>query len=151
MAELTRSTVIEAPVEKVFDFASDIGQFWTLWHSEVSVRDVEVQPDGVGTSARLFAHFLAFSMEGTVEYTEVVRNERIVAEVHFFAENPTWVFTFEPVESGTKFTAKGEWHARVPVVGERHDMMMVKGHEEDLETLLATMKSQLEAETQATV
>jgi len=151
MAKLTRSIEIEAPVEKVFEFTKDIGQFWTLWHHEVAVRDVELKPDGIGTSAHLFAHFFAFYMEGTVEYTEVVPNERIVAEVHFFAENPTWVFTFEPVKDGTKFTAEGEWHARVPVVGGRHDVMMVKSHEEDLDSMLATMKSRLEAEVPAAV
>ncbi len=151
MAKLTRSIEIDAPVEKVFDFALDIGRFWTTWHDEVAVRDVEVKPEGVGSSARVFAHFLAFYMEGTVEYTEVVPNERIVAKVHFLAENPTWVFTFEPADGGTRFTAEGEWHAKVPVVGERHDEMMVKSHEEDLETMLATMKSQLEAEIPAAV
>lgn len=151
MAKLTRSIEIKAPVEKVFEYALDIGQFWTTWHDEVAVRDVELKPDGVGTSARLFAHFLAFYMEGTVEYTEVVPSERIVAKVHFFAENPTWVFTFEPVAGGTKFTAEGEWLARVPAVGERHDAMMVKSHEEGLESMLSTVKSQLEADVTAAV
>lgn len=151
MAKLTRSIEIEAPVEEVFDFASDIGKFWTTWHDEVAVRDVELQPDGVGNSARLFARFLAFVMEGTVEYTSVVPNERIVADVHFFVENPRWVFTFEPVEGGTKFTAEGEWHASVPAVGERHDEMMVKSHEKELESMLATVKSRLEAEVPAAV
>jgi uncharacterized protein YndB with AHSA1/START domain len=146
VAKLTRSIDIEAPVEKVFDFALDIGKFWTSWPEEVAVRDVELKSDGVGTSATLFTHFLAIHMEGTMEYIEVVPNERIVAQVHFFGESPTWVFTFEPAEDGTKMTAEGEWHAKVPVVGKRLEGMMVKGHEEGLEGLLATVKSRVEAE-----
>jgi uncharacterized protein YndB with AHSA1/START domain len=151
MAKLSRSIEIEAPVEKVFDFATDIGKFWTSWPEEVAVRDVELKPDGVGTSARLFTHFLAIHMEGTMEYTEFVPNERIVAKTHFFGESPTWVFTFEPADGGTKMTAEGEWHVKVPAVGKRLEGMMVKGHDEGLESLLATVKSRVEAEVTASV
>jgi len=73
MAKLSRSIEIEAPVEKVFDFATDVGKFWTSWPEEVAVRDVELKPDGVGSSARLFTHFLAIHMEGTIEYTTTGR------------------------------------------------------------------------------
>lgn len=149
MAKLSRSVEIEAPVEKVFDFATDIGKFWTSWPEEVAVRDVELKPDGVGSSARLFTHFFAIHMEGTMEYTEFVPNERIVAKTHFFGESPTWVFTFEPADAGTKMTAEGEWHVRVPAVGKRLEGMMVKGHEEGLESLLATVKSRVETEATA--
>jgi uncharacterized protein YndB with AHSA1/START domain len=149
MTKLTRSIEIESPVEKVFDFAKDVGEFWTSWPEEVAVRDVELKPDGVGSSARLFGHFLAIHMEGTIEYTEVVPNERIVAKIHWFGESPTWVFTFEPADGGTKLTAEGEWHAKVPVVGKLIEGMAVKGHEKGLNSLLATVKSRVEAEVTA--
>ena len=149
MTKLTRSIEIESPVGKVFDFAKDVGRFWTSWPEEVAARDVKLKPDGVGSSARLFGHFLAIHMEGTIEYTEVVPNERIVAKIHWFGESPTWVFTFEPSAGGTKLTAEGEWHVKVPVVGKRIEGMMVKGHEKGLESLLATVKSRVEAEVTA--
>ena len=151
MAKLLRSIKIEAPVEEVFDFALDVGKFWTSWPEDVAVRDVELKPEGVGTSARLFSHFFAIHLEGTIEYTEVVPNERIVAKVHFFGESPAWMFTFEPADGGTKLTAEGEWHAKVPVVGKRVEGMMVKEHEGGLESLLATVQSQVEAEVSAAV
>ncbi len=151
MAKLTRSVEIDAPVEKVFGFATDIGKFWTSWPDEVAARDVELKPEVVGSSARLFGHFLAIHLEGTIEYTEVVPNERIVAKIHWFGESPTWVFTFEPADGGTKLTAEGEWHVKVPVVGERLEGMMVKAHEGGLESLLATVKSRVEAEVTAAV
>lgn len=146
MAKLTRSVDIEAPVEKVFDYAMDIGKLWTSWPEEVAVRDVELKPGGVGSSARLFTHLLAFHMEGSVEYTEVIPNQRIVAKVRFFGEKPTWVFTFEPAEGGTKLTADGEWHVNIPGVGKPLEGMLVKEHEGGLERLLANVKSRVEAE-----
>ncbi len=151
MAILTRSIEIQAPVEEVFNFALDVGKFWTSWPEEVAVRDVELKPDGVGTSARLFTHFYAIHMEGTIEYTEVVPNERIGVKVHFFGEKPTWVFTFEPADGGTKLTATGEWHVKAPVVSKPIEGIIAKGHEDGLESLLANVKSQVEAKVTAGV
>lgn len=151
MAKLTRSIEIEAPVKKVFEYALDVGRLWTSWPEQVAARDVELKPEGVGSSARLFGHFMGIHMEGTVEYTEVVRNERIVAKIHWPGESPMWTFSFEKAEGGTKLTAEGEWESKVPVVGDRIEGMMVKGHEKPIEGLLATVKSRVEAELHATV
>ena len=74
-----------------------------------------------------------------------IRPERITAEVGFALEHPTWTFTFEPVDGGTKLTAEGEWHVKVPAVGKTFEKMMVKEHVDGLELLLANIKKQLEA------
>lgn len=144
MATLTRSIDINAPVEKVFDFVVDVGRLFMSWPEDVAVRDVKLTPDGVGSSARLYAHVLAIHMEGTVEYTEVVPNERIVAQVRFAAEKPTWVYTFEPQDGGTRLTAEGEWHVNLPGVGKPLEGMLVKEHETPIEKMLATIKAQVE-------
>ncbi len=151
MANLTRSIEIDAPVEKVFDFAMDVGKFWSSWPEDIAVRDVELKPDGVGTSARLFGHFFVIHMEGTIEYTDVVPNERIDADIHWVGESPSWVFTFESADDATTLTAEAEWDVKVPVVGKRIEGMMVKGHEEGLEGLLETVKSRVESEVAAAV
>jgi uncharacterized protein YndB with AHSA1/START domain len=116
---------------------------------DVALTDVDIKPEGVGTSARMFTHLLGFHLEGGIEYTEVVPGERIVAQVHFFAEKPTWRFTFEPADGGTKVTAEGEWDLKVPVVGKPIERMMVKEHEPFAEEMLANLKTQVEAKTAA--
>ena len=143
MAKLTRSVTIAAPVEEVFDYALDIRKLWS-W-PDIALGDVVLTPDGVGSFARVWMHFMGFHMEAGLEYTEVVRPERITAEVGFAMEHPTWTFTFEPVDGGTKLTAQGEWHVKLPVVGNTFERMMVKEHEDALELLLANVKDQLEA------
>lgn len=147
MATLTRSITIDAPVDTVFDFALDISRLWA-W-KDVALTDVDIKPDGVGTSARMYTHVLAFHLEGGVEYTEVVPGQRIVAQVHFFGEKPTWTFTFEPVDGTTSVTAVGEWSVKVPVVGKPIEGMMVKEHASGLEAMLANLKTQVEAKTAA--
>lgn len=87
------------------------------------MTDVDVKPEGVGTSARLNTHLLGFRLEVGVEYGEVIPGQRVVAQVHFFAEKPTWRFTFEPADGGTKVTAED---VKIPVVGKPIEKMMVK-------------------------
>lgn len=145
MATLTRSVVIDAPVEKVFDYALDMRNLWAV--PDVALADVALKPEGTGSSARLFSHFLGFHLEGGLEYTEVVRPERIVAKVSFFAEHPTWTFTFEPVDDGAKLTATGEWHIGVPAVGKPLEGLMVREHQEFVETMLTNVKDGVEGTT----
>ena len=147
MAKLTRNVTVDAPVDRVFDYALDITKLWRV--KDVGLADVDLKPDGVGTSARMYTHFLGFHMEGGLEYTEVVRGQRIVAQVHFFMEKPTWTFTFEPVDGGTSVTAEGEWQVGLPVAGRRIEGMMVKEHEPFLDELLASLKSGVEARAAA--
>jgi uncharacterized protein YndB with AHSA1/START domain len=143
MATLTRSVTINAPVEEVFDYTLDVRNLWSM--PDVAVADVDLKPEGTGTTCRIWSHMLGFHVEGGLEYTEVVRPERIVAEVSFFMEHPTWTFTFEPVAGGTKMTGTGEWHVGVPVVGSAVERMNVKEHEPFLEAMLGGVKSALEA------
>lgn len=145
MATLTRSVIIDAPVDTVFDVALDIRRLWNV--KDVALSEVDIKPEGVGTSARLYSHLLGFHLEGGLEYTEVVPGQRIVAQVHWFAEKPMWRFTFEPAEGGTKVTAEGEWNVKMPVVGKPIETMMVKEHEPFVEEMLANLKAEVEVKT----
>lgn len=144
MAKLTRSVVIHAPVDMVFNLALDVGELWTSFPG-VAARDVVLKPDGVGSSARLFTHFLGFHIEGDIEFIEVIRNERIVAKITFGAESPTWTFTFTPADDGTELTLEGEWHVNLPAVGHPLETLIVKAHENDTERLLAGFKAKVES------
>ena len=147
MATLTHSITIKAPVDTVFDYALQIDRLWK-W-KDLALTEVDIKPGGVGTSARVYTHLLGFHLEGGVEYTEVIPGQLIVAQVHFFAEKPTWRFTFETAEGGTTVTAEGEWIVKVPVVGKPIEEMMVKEHVPYVEAMLANLKTQVEAKTAA--
>ena len=147
MAKLTRSITVNAPVDRVFEHALDIRNLWTA--KDVALANVDIRPEGVGTSARLYTHFLAFHVEGGLEYTEVVPGQRIVVKAHFFEESPTWTFTFEPADGGTKVTGEGEWTVKIPVAGRPIESMMVKEHEPFLDELLANLKARVEAKAVA--
>ncbi len=144
---MTRSITIHAPVSTVFDIALDIGRLWRA--EDVALAEVDIKPEGVGTSARLFSHLLGFHIEGGLEYIEVVPMERIVAQVHFFAEKPTWTYTFHQVGNDTTVTAVGDWTMEVPVAGRPIERTVLTEHESFLDGMLEHLKTQAEAQVLA--
>lgn len=147
MSTITRTITVNAPVETVFDYALDIRKLWAM--PDIALADVVLKTDGVGTTARIWSHFLGFHIEGGLEYKEVIRPERIVIGVSFFMEHPTWTFTFEPVDGGTTLTAQGEWHVKLPAVGGSLESMMAKEHEPFLDSMLADLKAAVEEQVAA--
>lgn len=148
MSMVMRSVTINAPVEEVYAFASDPARLWTCWDG-IAVREVKVTPEVVGSSVRVYTHVFGLHLEGGVEYTEAVPNERIVAEVHFPGEKPTWTFLVEEADGGTTFTARAEWHVGLPGVGRPIEALMAKEHEGELERWLSGVKERLESKAAA--
>lgn len=147
MAVLTRSVLIQAPIDEVFDAALDVSQFWAS-APDVALRDVVKTPDGLGTSASIWTHGFGIHFQGRIQYTEVQRPSRIVAQVEFGPEKPVWEFTFEPAGDGTKMTGRGEWQISAPAIGNTLADWMAKSHESFLETLLRNFKKRVETRQQ---
>jgi len=124
----------------VFDFARDVGRLWACFE-DCAVRDVQLTPDGVGSSARRFSHLLGIHMERVIEYTEVVPSRRIVGKS---SAGPIFTITFEPADGSTTLTVNGEWHLAVPVVGAPVEDLIMKRSVKDVEAMLASIKAQVE-------
>lgn len=149
MATLTRSVTIDAPIEEVFESALDVGQLWGS-APDVAVAEVSLEPEGVGTKAKIWTHALGIHMEGDIEYTEVSAPEQIVAQVAFGPERPQWLFTFESADGGaTTMTGQGQWQVHLPAMGKQLgkqlEEWMAKSHTTFLETLLDNFKAKCES------
>ncbi|MGB7961383.1 MAG: L-2-amino-thiazoline-4-carboxylic acid hydrolase [Propionicimonas sp.] len=104
MARLTKSIMIDAPLENVFDFMKDPATLQgAMPHTEV--RDVKQTPGGVGTTAEWEGTFLGIHVTGNIEYTEFVPNERLVV-----SSSKGFVFSFgvEPDGERTRLTLAEE-------------------------------------------
>jgi len=143
MATMTRSTTIEAPVEEVFDYALDIRNLWVI--PDVGLADVQQRPGGVGSTAKVFNHFLGLHFEMTLEILEVVRPEKIVLKITSNTpDRPLWTLTFEPGEDSTTVTMTGEWHINVPGIGATMEEMQARAHKDIVDGLLANLKGKVE-------
>jgi uncharacterized protein YndB with AHSA1/START domain len=142
VARVTRTIVVDAPVESVFDFAKDVGRLWVCM-PRVAVRDVRLTPDGVGTSAQAYFSLMGFAAHAHIEYTEVVPNERIRAKS---SKGPVFDIAFEPTDGATTVTLDCEWHENVPLVGGLIEDLEIKWSVKDLEEMLETLKALVEGD-----
>jgi uncharacterized protein YndB with AHSA1/START domain len=144
MATLTRSTIIEAPVEEVYDYAVDVRNLWVI--PDVGLADVDQKPDGVGTTAKMFSHFFGLHFEMKLDILEAVRPDKLVLK---FTSNtpdrPLWTLVFESIEEGTRVTMTGEWRINLPAIGGTMEQMQARAHTDMVDGLLANLKSKVEA------
>ncbi|MDN4643701.1 SRPBCC family protein [Arthrobacter sp. PsM3] len=139
MAKLTKSITINAPVEKVFDFARDVGRLWACF-PEVAVRDVEVKPDGVGSSPMVHAH----AGDPQRRNHRIRRGRPQPAHRREVLGRPVSTNMFEAEAGGTKLTVDAEWHLPVPPAGPPVEALIMKRSEKDGEAMLAGIKVQVE-------
>lgn len=135
---LTKSIVIDAPVEAVFDHLKDPAQAWVGMGTDV--RDVRPTPDGVGTTFEWDSRMFGFHVTGTNEFTEFVPNQRLVVTA---SKGFVFSFTLEPAGTGTKLTlAEEDVPANWAVAA--FDAVAMKLTERDIDTFLANIKTAVE-------
>jgi uncharacterized protein YndB with AHSA1/START domain len=108
------TVLIEAPVHSVFEHCLDPRGMY-VGDPMMKVVEATLTPDGVGTEARLKAETPLFTETVAIEYTEVVRDERIVFKadavmvwlgrgrgISIATHSLTW--TFQPEDGGTRLS-----------------------------------------------
>jgi uncharacterized membrane protein len=125
MTHIKRSIEINAPVEKVFQYAAD----WQNW-PKFFVGVYEFQPTTEitrGSGARYAYKAEMLGMKAPVE-----------TEIQDFVENEGWTgiatkgvkhktqWLFEPIEGGTKFTYGVSYQMPVPLIGGILDKLFMK-------------------------
>lgn len=142
MARFDDTITIHAPVEEVFAFVRDVGKLWTCYPG-FAVRDVVLTPDGVGSRTNWYSKMLFLHQEGSVEYTEVVPLERIVAKS---STGRRFTFTFAPrQDGGTDLGYAEEWSIGVPVVGRAMENLATKVGAGYIHKFFATFSANIRA------
>jgi len=117
MTDFTRryETTINAPVHEVFEYCRDPRHLFEGWPG-LEVTEVDMTPEGVGTTAHLVGTFMHGMMVEQVEreFTEFVQDEQIVSTAHAtirfagrtrdVAITPIFTWLFEGDGDTTKLT-----------------------------------------------
>ena len=143
MAKTTRDILINAPVEKVFEYASNPMNQPEYWPSMLEVKDVEEQPGG-GRKYNWVYKMAGIRLEGSSETTEFVENERIVEKSSGGIES-TFVYAYKPEGEGTRVTIEVEYVVPVPVLGKLAEAFILKVNEREADTVMGNLKDRLEA------
>ena len=142
MAKLTKSITIDAPVEKVFGYVSDSTNLPEIWPSLMEMKDVKHLPDGRTTDSWIYK-MAGMHLKGTTT-TEYVENKSIISKTEGGVKS-TQIWSFKPVDGGTKVTFEVEYTVPIPVIGKLAEAIVVKMNDHEGDVLLANLKSRMEA------
>ena len=143
MAKITRDILINAPVEKVFEYHSNPMNQPEYWPSMLEVKDIEEQPGG-GRKYNWVYKMAGIRLNGSTETTEFVENERIVTKSSGGVES-TFTYTYKPEGEGTRLTMELEYVVPVPVIGKLAEGFILKTNEREADTVMGNLKDRLEA------
>ena len=143
MAKITRDILINAPVEKVFEYASNPVNQPEYWPSMLEVKDIEEQPGG-GRNYNWVYKMSGIRLQGSTETTEFVENERIATKSSGGVES-TFVYEYKPEGEGTRVTIEVEYVVPVPVLGKLAEAFILKVNEREADTVMGNLKDRLEA------
>ena len=104
MIKLQGSIVINRPVEQVYEFMANIDNIMK-WDSEaVKFRQVSPGPVGVGTKLEVEYESRGKPLILNVVITGKDLNKRVSYTIESRVANGMTQYSFEPVDSGTRFT-----------------------------------------------
>ena len=142
MATVKNSIIINAPVEKVFEYLTP-ENLPEIWPSLVEVSNVEELPNG-GYSWDFVYKMAGMRLTGQSTHIEFVPNERTVSQTTGGIESMiTW--EYQPVDDGTKVTSTVEYKVPVPVLGKLAESAILKMNENEGKVIFENVKARLEA------
>lgn len=141
-----RRVTIDAPAEKVFSFLNDPTHWMLAFPGESEVTEVNLKPDGVGTSARWSAKMFGINMSVTHEYLEVIPHKRIVSKA---SVGPVLTFSLEPVAAGTELSVEQSFDIHPTFVRVPVQALFARWSEGDIDALVANIKSLVESGVKA--
>ena len=143
MQTVEKSIVINAPVEKVFEYIDNPlnNPEWLI--GMMDVGDVVGEP-GVGRHFEWTFKMVGIPLKGQSKTMEHTFNSRIVTESEGGITS-TWATDLEPEGDGTRLKIKVDYTVPIPVLGKLAEHLIAKQNERNLESSLENIKQMLEA------
>lgn len=143
---IERTTLIDAPVEKVFAYYSDPQNLPEVWPSLLEVTDVERDADGHPRRFGWVYKMAGMRFSGTTENTEFEPNRRYVAESKGGISS-TITTVFEAKSGKTELRETVRYSVPVPLLGKVAQRFLEKLNENEVEIIHANLKAKMESES----
>lgn len=140
----SRTTEIDAPLERVFEYYANIENQVEIWPSLVDVRNVQRDASGHPTHFEWSYKMAGFKLDGTGEYTEFEPN-RSFANVTKGGINSFIRATFEERGGKTLLHEAVEFEIPIPLVGRFAEQFLKRINENELAVIHANLKARMEA------
>ncbi|GAB4405280.1 MAG: hypothetical protein OHK003_32970 [Anaerolineales bacterium] len=143
MAKIEKSILINAPVEKVFEFMAHPENLPAIWPSLQDVKNVQSLPNG-GYSYDWSYKMAGIRFDGHAEWTDFVKNQRIVDKNESSIPS-TFVWTYQADDGGTRVSMSVDYTIPRAVLGKLAEPVIHKMNEHEAETVLTNLKAYMEA------
>jgi len=143
MVKVERSIVLNAPVEKVFDYMADPQSNVEFIPGMIEVRDIQETPDHIGMHFHWTYKMAGIKFDGESTVLEWEKCRRVVTESKGGIRSK-WYFTYEPAASGSKLTVAVEYEVPVPILGKLAEVVVRRQNEKELELALSNVKARVE-------
>jgi len=143
MAKVKKTVLVQAPVSKVFEFMNTPGKLVEIWPSMVEVSEVQPQPSG-GSNFHWKYKMAGMLFEGDTTVKEFVPEKRVVT-TNSGGIPSTFVWTYQAEDGGTRLTMEAEYTVPIKVLGKLAEPVVAKMNEHEAETVLANLKTEMEA------
>lgn len=143
MASIKKSILVQAPVEKLYDYLNDPAKLIEYWPGMLEVNDIQPLPNG-GSIFKYVARMVGVRLEGTSEDTEIIPLKRMVSVTRGGVDAKI-IWELEPGGEGTLVHLEEEYTVPVPVIGKLAEAVVVKLNEHEMDILLENVKAHMEA------
>ena len=142
MAKVKRSIIVNAPVEKVYNYLADQKSQADWMPSMVEVWDAS-EPK-VGESFKWKYKMAGVLLEGETTVTELVPNKRIGTKSKG-AVASDWLFVLEAKDGGVEVEMNIDYTIPIPVLGKLAEAIIVKMNDHEGDLILTNLKTRMEA------
>jgi uncharacterized membrane protein len=142
MAAFNKSITINAPVEKVFKYATEPSNLPEIWPSLIENKSVERLPNG-GNKTQFVYKMAGMRFEGISEDTEFIPNQRVVSKTEEIVESEM-IWEYQSEGEATKVIFRVEYTVPIPLLGKLAEAFIVKQNENEAEVVLANLKARME-------
>ncbi len=145
MTGIHRSTLIDAPVEKVFTYYSAPENLPEIWPSLLEVKDVQRTPEGWPKTFKWVYKMAGMKFEGSTENTEYEENKRTLTVSKGGIES-TIETIYEDQGGKTLVKDHSQYRVPIPLLGKIAERALAKMNENELEVIHKNLKARMEAE-----
>jgi uncharacterized membrane protein len=143
MIKLSKSIIIEAPPEDVFDVIDDTANLPEIWKNLSNIRNLKNLPTG-GHSFKFDYTMAGIKIEGTSVDLQYIRPNLVVTRTTGgIISILTWLF--KPIQNGkaTDLQVDIEYEVPIPLIGKLAEILIIKINENDINYVLNYLKIKL--------
>jgi uncharacterized membrane protein len=142
MPIIDKDIIINAPLEKVFDYVNKPSNLPHISPSLIEINNEKMLPAG-GYSFRWMYKMIGVHMEGKAEYTDIIPNYWFICKTHGVVDSAiSW--TFRTKGAQTRVTLTVDYRIPVALNSRLSENTISKTNEKEAELILDNLKTIIE-------